>query len=610
MDLRLDSQLDSALNSRLDSPLDLPIKTKWLANLAYSATGLGTLRGLYNRWGSVVKTKSSSLGEQLLDFALDDLSISANFENQHNLEHIPKMGSLIVVANHPLGGLEGMLLARLLLKIRPDVKVLTNELLLKIPEFSDLFVGVDVLNDGMAQANSKGIRQIFKHLSGQGALLIFPAGRVSELNLKTQSIEDPHWDPIVGRLVQKYHAACTPIYIDSKNEMSFYLSGLIHKRLRTALLPRAMISKQGKPIKIIIGKTIPYTDMKQIKSAQQINKFLRVCTEFLRKSEPTGTDVNHSNNVATSHKEIKADVETNQINQQLLKLEKYSLIEQSQYKVYCAPYNELGCLMEQIAISRETTFRQVDEGTGKELDNDQYDPYYWHLWIWDKQENKIVGGYRLGKTDQIIKNHGIEKLYSSTLYKYSESFTHKLGKSIEVGRSFIAPEYQKNPRLLDLLWRGIGSFLTANPQYHTLFGGVSVSKQYSPLARAFLADSLLNNFSAETEYRKAVTPLSPLKIKDKPWSLNLIAQLSDVPIINKLLGRIDSGKNIPVLIRHYLALNGRFISFSINRNFNDSLDGLLVVDLRLTPEKYLKRYLGQDGAKKFNTLWNNYEQTH
>ncbi|MFT5163677.1 MAG: putative hemolysin [Alteromonadaceae bacterium] len=263
--------------------------------------------------------------------------------------------------------------------------------------------------------------------------------------------------------------------------------------------------------------------------------------------------------------------------------------------------------MDQIAISREITFRAVGEGTGKELDSDRFDPYYWHLWVWDDEAGEMVGGYRLGKTNEIVDSHGLDKLYSRSLYHYDQQFIDRQGGTVEVGRSFISPAYQRHPKVLDLMWRGIGSFMVANPHYHTLFGCVSVSQQYSQLARAFLADTLLENFSANQELKQSVTPSVPFEVKAKPWSELALKDFAEIPVINKLLGRIDSGKHIPVLIRHYLALEGRFISFTVNEGFNHSLDGLLIVDLRQTPNKYVNRYLGKEGAKLFNARWKSYE---
>lgn len=582
-------------------PLALPIQNKLLLKLVGSATKLSYLKTVYDQWLLLPQSKQENNGPAFLDFVLSTLNVSLDCQQAENLASVPKTGPLIIVSNHPLGGLEGMLLTQLLLTIRPDLKVLANDLLMRFPEFDQLFVGVDILNENKAQANSRGIRTISRHLGAQGAVLIFPAGTVSTANLKKRNIEDPRWHDLVGRIARKYQAPCLPLYVSARNNLSFYLSGLIHKRLRTALLARAMVGKSGCKVNAFIGETIAFEELSHFDSAARVCDYLRLCCDLLpQKTDPKNEPLN--DNV-----QLKYNVDTTQAAEQLKTLDEYCLINQQPFRVFCAPYHKLGCIMEQIAITREQTFRAVDEGTGKELDSDVFDPYYWHLWIWDDVANEMVGGYRLGKTDEIVSAHGIDKLYSRSLYHYDQDFIEQQGGTVEVGRSFISPTYQRHPRVLDLLWRGIGQFMVNNPHYHTLFGCVSVSQQYSRLARAFLADTLLENFAATPALRNSVTPVTPFAVGAKPWSTPVVKECAEIPIINKLLGRIDNGKRIPILIRHYLALKGRFISFTVNEGFNHSLDGLLIVDLRQTPEKYINRYLGKEGARLFNARWKNYE---
>lgn len=300
---------------------------------------------------------------------------------------------------------------------------------------------------------------------------------------------------------------------------------------------------------------------------------------------------------------IAVDVESAKLQRQLDTLEQYRLVDDAAFSVYCAPYAALGCLMEQIAIDREKTFRAVDEGTGQELDSDHFDPYYWHLWAWNKQKSELVGAYRVGKIDEIIDEHGIECLYSRSLYEFNHVFIKQLGSAIEVGRSFVTLKYQRHPKALDLLWRGIGTFMVRNPDYHTLFGSVSISRQYSVLAHAFLADTMMKNFCVSREWQQQVRPQEPLKVSGKLWTPEILASLNNIAVINKLLGNLDRGKHMPILLRHYLALNGRFASFTVNKGFNHSLDGLIIVDLREAPDKYLNRYLGKEGSQLFLQRW-------
>ena len=532
----------------MKNPLDLPIKNYLLKFSFEKITRFDGIKQIYQNWLDNPNNQHGVDGKGLLSHGLTDLDVSLDVNNLQYLENIPKEGPLVFVANHPLGGLDGMLLAQLILKFRPDLKVLTNELLLTFPEFSELFIGVDVLNPNKQKQNAKGILKLSKHLSGQGAVLIFPAGIVSSIKLPNLSIQEQAWHPMVARLIQKHKANCLPIYVHDRNSITFYLSGLIHKRLRTILLARAMLSKKHSLIKVNIGQLLKYQDFEHTKDTSAITEYLQLCCQSLKDQYKISTNKSQlrQNKIAA----LKKDINIENLVQQHLNLESYKLLDYKDLSVYCAPYGSLGCVMEQISISRERTFRQVDEGTGRELDCDIYDPFYWHLWVWDNNNKKIVGGYRLAKVDEIIKNHGIKKLYSHSLYSYDRAFIQSLQHSVEVGRSFITPEYQRHPRALDLLWKGIGRYMKNNSKYHTLFGCVSISQQYSNLARALLADTLIHHYAVEKSISKMVNPRKPLNIQNKPWSDKLLPSLTKIPIINKLIGKIDSGKGIAIRIRH------------------------------------------------------------
>jgi hypothetical protein len=279
-------------------------------------------------------------------------------------------------------------------------------------------------------------------------------------------------------------------------------------------------------------------------------------------------------------------------------LEEFRLIEHEEFDVYCAPYDRLGSIMEQIAIAREITFRSVGEGTGLSKDSDEFDPHYSHLFLWDKAALRIAGAYRVGLVDEIVAEHGVMGLYSRSLYKYDEAFINRLGSSIEMGRSFIHPDYQKKQVSLNLLWRGIGRILVGRPKYHTLFGSVSISREYSDLARALIADTMMTNFKA-SEFDQLVTPITPHKIMNRVWTREMLAELSNVKMLSKLIGRCDPGKAVPVLLRHYLSVNGKLVCFNINPKFSDSLEGLIIVDVRKTDAKTLGRFLGADGSAYF-----------
>lgn len=580
-------------------PLELPIRSTWLNRLAVAATGLTPLAALYDDWLEAPRATGVPVARQFLDFTLDRMNASLHWSPDAPLREVPDAGPLLVVANHPLGCLEGMLLTRELLRHRPDTKVLANELLLRFPEFAEVFIGVDVLSRRARQRNSRGIRAACRHLQNGGSLLVFPAGTVSTINLLRRRIEDRPWSHLVGQLQKRYRTACLTVHVDARNRIGFYLAGLVSRRLRTALLPRELANKRDYVMTASAGEVLRAREAELIGDATDITRYLRLGSELLgARSRPAA-----SRSEARVEHPVAADVDLPLITQQLVSLRPYCLLQDGPFAVYCAPYAGLGPMLQQIAIERERTFRAAGEGTGRELDSDGFDPHYWHLWAWDHDAGRLVGGYRIGRVDAVVREHGLEGLYSRSLYRFDPRFLAGLDSAVEVGRSFVTLAYQRHPRALDLLWRGIGSFIARNPGYHTLFGCVSISGQYSRLARAFLADALLQNFGVTPELRAQVRPQNPLRIAGRNWKPEMLAQLGNVAIINKLLGHLDTGKRIPILLRHYLALNGRFASFTVNDGFNDSLDGLIFVDLRQAPRKYLKRYLGADGANQFLHYW-------
>lgn len=572
------------------NPLDFRYPHPVLKRAVERGTGLGILKQWYQEW--IDNPDRPRDGGAFLDYTLGRLGCRLDFEGVERLADVPRAGPVLFVANHPLGGLDGMLLAQRLLKIRPDLKVLANELLMIFPEFAELFIGVDVLNDDARRANTQAIRALSRHMAKGGSVLIFPGKAVSRLQLPRFEIVDPEWTPMIGRLATRFSAMCVPIRVRDRNAMSFYLAGLAHRRLRTALLIRAMLGKSGRTIRAVAGQPVPPSELDRLADAKSVTHYLRLSCDLLDEN------ARDRRLMPVARRAIGADVPAVELRAGMARLSRYRLVSEAGFGVYCAPHESLGCVMDQIAVERERTFRAADEGTGKEADRDCFDKLYWHLWAWDEHNGRIAGAYRLGKTDEIIRRYGVSSLYSRSLYRYDQAFIEGMGRSIEVGRSFVALDYQRHPKVLDLLWKGIAEFVARNPGYHTLFGCVSISSRFSTIARAYLADTFLRHYGAETNLCRQVIPNAPLRFDDKPWSEELIAAASGIPVINKLLGRIDNGKKIPVLIRQYLALNGRFISFTVDKTFNNTLVGLILVDLRDTPERYLKRYFGAERVER------------
>jgi putative hemolysin len=381
--------------------------------------------------------------------------------------------------------------------------------------------------------------------------------------------------------------------VGGRNSSYFYGAGVIHPRLRTILLPRQLANKQGYTLPLKIGRPIPAQELRLLKSPVAVTQYLRVATDALAEA---GKSVEAISLEGIEQLDQKYGI--SEVEKAIDRLADCRLVEHEEFDVFCAPYDRLGPIMEQIAIAREITFRAVGEGTGLAKDSDEFDPLYLHLFLWDKQKQRIAGAYRVGLVDEIVVKHGVKGLYSRSLYRYDEAFVNRLGSAIEMGRSFIHIDYQRRPVSLNLLWRGIGQILVKNPRYNTLFGSVSISRDYSDLARSLIADTMLTNFKAK-DFAALVEPITPLKVRNRVWTEDMLAELANVKMLGKLIGRCDPGKAVPVLLRHYLALNGKLVCFNIHSNFNDSLEGLIIVDVRNTERKTLNRFLGTEGLEYF-----------
>ena len=571
----------------MTNPFKLNLKSPLLTSLVNRTLGLDTMSRMYDERPRGLDT------QEFLQYTLDVIGVSLQVNNQQNLENIPREGPLLVVANHPLGGLEGVAIARLLAELRPDLRVLTNQLLRRIPELAEIFIGVDVLSKDAAKNNIGGIKQVHSHLKQGGAILVFPAGVVSRYQVREGVIADRPWDRLVGQLVRRHQCSCLPIHVSGRNSKMFYLAGLLHPRLGTAMLPRQLTNKSGYQLPLTIGAPIPHMELASFESPRAVTEYLRISTEAL--APAVRADGKQSQQ---GGKQFAADVEQNKLQDAIDSLQDCRLVEHKDMDVYCAPYDRLGVIMEQIAISREVTFRMVGEGTGLEKDSDQFDPNYLHLFLWDREARKVAGAYRIGLVDQIIQKHGVKGLYTRSLYRYNQAFIDQLGPAVEMGRSFIHPDYQRRPVALNLLWRGIGAFMNDNSGYHTLFGSVSISREYTDLARALIADTLLTNYQADG-FQDLVQPITPHKVKNRVWTAETLRALSNIKILSKLVGRCDPGKAVPVLLRHYLSLNGRLVCFNVHPHFNNSLEGLIIVDVRLCDRKTAIRFMGEEGYNRF-----------
>ena len=573
------------------TPFRLPRKTPFGIgeNVAEWATGLSQLDKFYAQ-----RPVNADI-PTFLRFTLDILGIDYRVVHG-SLNTIPKHGATVVVANHPLGCVEGVILAELLLMVRDDIQILANQYLKTVPELDQLFIGVDVFEGKQAtKSNMKALRSANKHLANGGLLLVFPAGEVSHLvDSKQQRLEDKEWSRSVSTLIRKNKATTVPVFINGQNSKRFYMAGKIHPLLRTLMLGRELLNKKAQSIELSFGQAIKFKELMNLNDDQVVN-YLRLNTYLLNRQ----TNTTQQNIAANALLPIAAGLPIDQLLEELNNLPKETkLLQSGEFDVYCTAAHQIPSLLHEIGRLREHNFRLVGEGTGQAIDIDHFDHDYLHLFVWDRENQCLVGAYRLGLVDQLLAKHGVEGLYSRTLFNYDESFLNKMGKSIEMGRSVIAEQYQKSMSALLLLWKGIATFVHQNPDYTHLFGPVSISKDYSDTARQLLAQSMtLHHY--DTTCAEHVTPSNPLPENHISWNTSMLTALGDLQLLSRVIARIDEGKGVPVLLRQYLSLNGKLVCFNVDPAFNNALDGLIMVDLRNVQEKTLSRYMGNEHAREY-----------
>ena len=551
----------------------------------------------------------SATGADFFKCCLDTLNIRY-MVTEKDLNKIPKKGPLIVVSNHPFGGLDGVILGAIMASARPDVKIMGNYLLHHITQLKDIVIPLDPFGSkSAAKSNLKGMKDSIMWLKNGGALVMFPAGEVSSLNIKTGKIADPDWSRHVSSLIRHTKATTLPVHFSGRNSSFFQLMGLIHPRIRTILLPREIINKCDSDFKVYIGKPIPWNKLERFESDDEITKYLRISSYFLKNRQEKKYFVHKNLKFPTltlplpiSHfkkagqEEIIAPIPTELLKKDIAGLREDQLLaEAGDLSVYVAQAHQLPNMLQEIGRLRELTFREVQEGTNLSKDLDKFDAYYLHLFLWNTKDETLVGAYRLGLTDEIISKYGVDGLYTSTLFRYKKGFIDQLGTAIEIGRSFIRSEYQKKYNSLLLLWKGIGQFIVRNPKYNSLFGAVSISKDYHMVSKNLIVHFLKQNkFDTElSRYVRAKNPYHAKKLKyiDKH---DLSTSMKDIDDISVLISEIEKdGKGIPILLRHYLKLNASLISFNVDKNFSSVVDGLILVDLNKTDGKLLERFTGK-----------------
>jgi putative hemolysin len=264
------------------------------------------------------------------------------------------------------------------------------------------------------------------------------------------------------------------------------------------------------------------------------------------------------------------------------------LMSSGSLTVYCAGAQHLPNVLREIGRLRELTFRSVGEGTGRALDLDRFDEHYEHLFVWNHESREIVGAYRVGRSDRILRRHGLDGLYTRTLFRYDERLLERMGPALELGRSFVRAEYQRSFTALLLLWRGIGRLIAAAPEYRTLFGPVSISSRNQDMSQR-----LLRAFLAQNHLDRDLGPLVDAVHPPKGPAAPVSTVIADVDQLDVVIKQLEGRQGIPVLLRQYLRLNATLLGFNLDPDFGDALDALMMVDIRRIPAPLRLRYLGE-----------------
>jgi putative hemolysin len=531
-------------------------------------------------------------GLEFVDKILETIGVSIDFD-EDDLKNIPKTGGFIAIANHPYGGIEGLALVKLLCTVRPEAKVMVNFILKKIPNLSEFFVAVNPFENVQHTSSISGLKATFDLLQSGTPIGIFPAGEVSTFSLDKQEITDRLWHPVVGKLIARAKVPVVPIYFHGNNGVLFNILSFIHPTLRTAKLPSEFLNKQGLKIKVRVGKPINIEEISYKNNTNKLLDFLRARTYALG----TGLDeerklFNPINlfKIKKKPEQIIEETDRNKIVEEVEQLETFRVWSEKKYEVYITPTSHIPNILREIGRLREITFREVGEGTNKKIDLDNYDIYYSHLFIWDKDLQNIVGAYRIGKGDEILDTMGRRGFYLSELFKIKEPFYPILRKGIELGRSWIRKEYQQKPLPLFLLWKGILKYLLDNPQYRYMFGPVSISNNFSKLSKSLIVNYITKNHF-DYELANFIKPKNKFKADLSAIDKDLLVETSDsLKDLDSLISDIENSHiKIPVLLRQYMNLNAKIICFNIDPKFSDCLDGFLLVDAQNIPAEMLER---------------------
>ncbi|PHR72555.1 MAG: glycerol acyltransferase [Lutibacter sp.] len=549
---------------------------------------ISTINKLYNRNKHLTDLA-------FFDALLDDLQIQFEIPEE-DLNRIPKDGAFITISNHPLGGIDGVLLLKLLVKKRPDYRIIANFLLHRIEPMKPYIMAVNPFeNRKDAKSSMAGVKEALLHLKENRPLGIFPAGEVSTYKDGKLLVDKP-WEEGAIKLIKKANVPIIPIYFHAKNSKLFYFLSKFNETLRTAKLPSEVFSQKQRVIKVRIGKPISVKDQNKYESIDAFHEFLRKKTYMLANPfEKKSISISEAASVIKFPKEPKEIVSQGSVSKMVKEVTKLRenddrMMESRNYEVFFASADKIPNILQEIGRLREITFRDAGEGTNKSIDLDDFDQHYHHLFLWDSANNKLVGAYRMGLGVDIYKKFGIEGFYVQTLFKFEPELYKRMSKTIDIGRAFIVKEYQQKPMPLFFLWKGIVHVTLRYPEHKYLTGGVSISNQFSNFSKSLMIEFMKSHYY-DPYIAQYIHPKKEYKVKLKDADKEFIfdATQADLNKFDRVIDELEPGNlRMPVLIKKYIKQNAKLVAFNVDPKFNDAIDGLIFLRISDIPESTVK----------------------
>ena len=550
-------------------------------------TRISTMNHFYN------KHKELN-GPDFCDAILEHYEIDFELVEEE-LQRLPKDGPFITISNHPLGGIDGVLLLKLMLDKRPDFKIVANFLLHRIAPLKPYIMPVNPFeNHKDVKSSITGFKNALLHLKEGNSLGIFPAGEVSTYRDGKLVVDKP-WEEAAIKLIRKAEVPVVPIYFHARNSRLFYRLSNINDVFRTAKLPSELTTQSRRPIKVRIGQPISVASQKAEETLEGFTELLRKKTYLLAnvfEKESLLDKVPTSLKLPKAPKKIASAVRTEVLRGEIEKLREKDLrlLQSKNYEVFLAQQKDMPFLLQEIGRQREITFREIGEGTNNAVDLDHFDSYYHHLFLWDDEEQRIVGAYRMGLGSEIFKAYGIDGFYLQDLFGFEPELYPMMEKSIEMGRAYIVKEYQQKPMPLFLLWKGIVHTTLRFPVHRYLIGGVSISNQFSNFSKSLMIEFMKSHYW-DPYVAQYIRPKKEFKVKLKDADKEFVFDetKSDLNKFDKLIEEVEPGSlRLPVLIKKYIKQNAKVVAFNVDPLFNNSVDGLMYIKISDLPESTVK----------------------